>query len=212
MIASWSRQLIFVKSRKTGGTSAEIVLSSWCSGSDICTPIHAEDEPLREAWGGQASNYLDESRRRRYYNHMSAVEIRALLPGLWATAHKCTIERHPYEKVVSRAWWQLHKNQGSTTFEEEIDKAIAKGTYLNFGLYSDAGTVIVDEVMEHSRLAERLAELARDLGAPPPPSLPRAKSGHRRTDTSARDLLTAHQKAEILKRARAEFDLMGYCA
>lgn len=143
---------------------------------------------------------------------MSAVAIRAALPDLWATAHRFTIERHPYEKVVSRAWWQVHKNRGATSFAEEIEQTIAKGTYINFDLYSEAGAVIVDEVIEHSRLAERLANLAFDRGAPFPLSLPRAKSGHRPHHAPAEASLTARQKAEIFQRARVEFELMGYAA
>ena len=47
MIASFAHDFIFVKTRKVGGTSLEIVLSSWCAARDICTPITPEDEAIR---------------------------------------------------------------------------------------------------------------------------------------------------------------------
>jgi len=47
MIASFSRRFVFLKTRKTAGTSVELALSSACGPEDIVTPISLEDEHLR---------------------------------------------------------------------------------------------------------------------------------------------------------------------
>ena len=74
MIISHKYRFIFIKLRKTAGTSLEIALSGICGKDDIITPISAEDEEIRREPGFRsAQNYIaDEA----FYNHMPAAEIR----------------------------------------------------------------------------------------------------------------------------------------
>lgn len=58
MIVSHKHRFIFIKTRKTAGTSIEISLSRYCGESDILTPITLSDEPLRGVHGCAAQNYL----------------------------------------------------------------------------------------------------------------------------------------------------------
>lgn len=51
MIISHRYRFIFLKTRKTGGTSVEIALSPFCSADDIITPIAPPDEALRASLG-----------------------------------------------------------------------------------------------------------------------------------------------------------------
>ena len=130
MIASFSRNFIFLKTRKTAGTSVECVLSAWCTDEDICTTITPVDEMERHRFGGAPRNFstrpdLEEDMRQAirdgdidriwavrremkdhvvHYNHMPAAEVRRALPDLWERAFKFCVERHPYEKVVSLAY------------------------------------------------------------------------------------------------------------
>ena len=67
MIASFRHGFVFIKTRKTGGTSVEIVLSSWCGPDDVVTPIEPEDELLRAQYGGAPRNYLDSRRLEDAY-------------------------------------------------------------------------------------------------------------------------------------------------
>jgi hypothetical protein len=46
MLASFEHNFLFIKTRKTAGTSLEIELSRHCGAADIVTPISPEDEPL----------------------------------------------------------------------------------------------------------------------------------------------------------------------
>ena len=77
MIASYSHNFIFLKTRKVGGTSLEIVLSSWCRDRDICSPVLPEDEELRQQMGGSARNFSDAEGKVRFYHHMPAGEVKA---------------------------------------------------------------------------------------------------------------------------------------
>ena len=51
MIVSHKYKFIFLKTRKTVGTSIEIALSRFCGEQDIITPITPEDEKLRQELG-----------------------------------------------------------------------------------------------------------------------------------------------------------------
>ena len=211
MIASFAHDFIFVKTRKVGGTSVEIVLSSWCSGRDICTPITPEDEAIRARFGGQPRNFRGAGGGVAFYNHMPAADICEALPGLWPRAFKFAVDRHPYEKVLSRAWWNIGRRGGAP--EEiggEVEAAIARKSYLNFPLYCAGERVIVDEVWRYEEMWDRLAAFAGRLGQAVPDAPPRAKGGHRRDRRPAREVLTRDQRARIAEDARVEFELLGY--
>jgi hypothetical protein len=67
VIASFHHGFVFIKTRKTGGTSVEIVLSAWCGPDDIVTPIAPEDEVVRARYGGAPRNYLHDPRLETEY-------------------------------------------------------------------------------------------------------------------------------------------------
>lgn len=212
MIASFTNNFIFVKTRKVGGTSLEIVLSSWCSGHDIVTPVPAEDEAMRAEFGGAARNFHARGGVGPFFNHMPATEIRKSLPGLWRRAFTFAVDRHPYEKVVSRAYWNIGRRGGSAEpeLEREIEAAIERRNYLNFPLYCEDGAVIVDELWRFEEMWDRLAALAKRLGVAVPAARPQAKGGHRKDRRPAREILSDAQKARIAEDARVEFALLGY--
>jgi hypothetical protein len=211
MIASFTRNFIFIKPRKAGGTSLEIVLSAACAGRDICTPISAADEPLRAEHGGRARNHRDWLGRRRSYNHMPAAEVERLIPELWRNAFKFTVERHPYEKVVSLAWFRAgSRGGGGKDVAAQIETEIVRRDYLNHPLYTIGGRVAVDEVWEFDRLSHLVRSAAERLGLDPDASLPMAKSGFRKDRRPAVEVLTSLQRRRIRDDAAFEFELMGY--
>ena len=57
MIISHKHRFIFIKTRKTAGTSIEIFLSQFCDKDDILTPI-GEGEVLRKEQNIVPQNYL----------------------------------------------------------------------------------------------------------------------------------------------------------
>lgn len=64
MIISHKHRFIFIKTRKTAGTSIEISLARYCGPDDIITPITLADEPLRGRFGFSAQNYYSNSSLR----------------------------------------------------------------------------------------------------------------------------------------------------
>ncbi|UOQ84351.1 hypothetical protein [Gracilibacillus salinarum] len=70
MIISHKHKFIFIKTRKTAGTSIEISLSRYCGDQDIITPISPKDEKIRKKLGKQPQHY------HKLYNHMRAQQIK----------------------------------------------------------------------------------------------------------------------------------------
>jgi hypothetical protein len=239
MIASFTNSFIFIKTRKTAGTSVEIVLSPWCSGPDILTPVDPEDELIRVAYGGlprnfrgpkdQRAAYIRAVRRRDageisrlfvqmrrtlrakgFYGHMPAERVRARLPDLWEEAFKFTIERHPYEKVVSRAYWWTRSHDDKRPIAEIIEDVIDAKNLSDKHLYAEGDRVIVDQVFHFDVLWDRIAELAQSLGKSLPDQLPWAKAYTRADRRSAREILSTSQRRKIAERCAFEFELMGF--
>ncbi|MEP0325055.1 hypothetical protein [Bauldia litoralis] len=236
MIASFEHNFIFIKTRKTGGTTVEIALTPSCGPRDILTPITMEDELLRLQDGKVAArNYVDDpaleaeiaaavlqqdaarvrklkrrsGRQGGLHNHSPAAKIRSKLPkDFWDKAFKFTVERHPYEKVVSGVYWGS-RNDSPDDFSKLIDEKVAKRPE-DLKLYSIGDDVVVDEILRQETLEADLARLAEKFGLELPPRLPKAKGAFRTDRRPAHEILSPAQKAVIYERHRKTFDLLGY--
>ena len=124
MIISHRHRFIFVKSRKTGGTSVEIGLSNFVGPNDVVTPITPRDELIRLRSGTSCRNFANDPKTEKRYleelsdgpvsalpsyvvkdqkfvNHMPLSEILSIF-GKSVDGYKIiSLERHPYEKAVS---------------------------------------------------------------------------------------------------------------
>jgi hypothetical protein len=238
MIASFRHGFVFIKSKKTGGSTAECALAPLCGAEDIVTPA-GFDEAIQP--GGEARNFtadpavqalydrtlahgddpdfavfLDIDRRCRAagdcHTHMTAQEVRAKLdPGFWASAFKFSIERHPYEKAVSQAWFSwARQGRPDGDFAAFLDEQVRKGPYANGRFYRIEGRPVLDRVLRYERLDEELREVAGRFGLALPEPLPRIKGGFRADRRPAAEVLSDDQKAAIYERCRDEFELMGY--
>ena len=129
MILSHKHRFLFIKGRKVGGTSIEMLLAPFCGPSDIVTPISPVDEIRRLNAGGIPRNYcpdpavearylqlvrdgsFDEARKMRvhsdkvypFFNHMPVALVEQLAefdPGEFTLAY---VVRDPYAKIISLA-------------------------------------------------------------------------------------------------------------
>lgn len=142
--------------------------------------------------------------------HMSANRIRALIPEEWPNLYRFTVERHPYEKVVSRAYWCLGRSGKevedlSATIDDIIDRHVASDREL----YTIDGELAVDRVFFHERLEEAREELSQKFGRQLPP-LPRAKGQFRQDRRPATEILSAVQKRRIRDLTAWEFEQFGF--
>lgn len=241
MIASFSRGFVFIKGRKTAGTSIEIALSRFCGEGDVITPVSQADEIVRCEQGGRPpQNYGGEGseaerfrmlasaadiaqvkragraapRSRTFYNHMPASAAAKALPeGFWRRAFKFTVDRHPYEKAVSLAYFgyaRAKRKYPGCSFEDWLDRVVRLGKYRNFDLYAGDGRLTVDVVLRYEDMPGCLSVLMKYTGIDIAPVLPRTKHRFRTDRRPAAETLSDRQKALIQTVCGDEFELLRY--
>lgn len=212
MIISHQRKFIFIKTRKTAGTSLEIGLSKYCGPNDIITPITAEDESIRSQLGfrGPQNTAIPQAKGhvpglvktlirgpRRFYNHMPASEIiQALGNEIWSDYFTFTIEREPYDKAISGYYWRTQ--QPRPTIEDHLSKVPA-GLLSNWQQYTINDTVVVDFVIRFDHLHHDLAIISERLGLGDI-EMPRAKGQYRKDRSHYSQVLTpcARKRIEVV--------------
>ncbi len=232
MLASYLHNFIFIKTQKTGGTTVETVFASFCGPEDIVAPLGWSDEMARGNGKPICRNFAatpelekemiaamirhDGSNRGarkilNFYAHMEAAEIKSKLPpDFWAKALKFTIERHPYEKAVSKAFFKLGPHRSMDQFPHTLEKILDKENYGSIRYYSIENELVVDDIIKLENLRSDLQRIAEKIGVKLPDELPRMKSVTRRDPRPAREILTQEQKDRIYRACKAEFDLLGY--
>lgn len=208
MIISHKHRFIFVKLRKTAGTSLEIALSGICGEDDIITPISKADEKIRQDLGYRgAQNYESVP----FYNHMPAVEIKESIPsGIWNDYFKFCFERNPWDKTVSH---YFHRNRagsfsGIMDYLEHDEKDGIKG----FDMYSTDGKVVMDKVFRYEDMDAALQEISKTLGLPEILKMPgyKAKSQFRTDSRHYREILSNAEMELISQRFSREIEYMDY--
>ncbi|MGH6866468.1 MAG: sulfotransferase family 2 domain-containing protein [Methyloceanibacter sp.] len=205
MIVSHEHKFIFLKTKKTAGTSIELALSRLCGDDDIITPLAANDEALRT--GGRAAQnwklhgWWGSKRplwKRRwvkftaedygFYNHMPAEAAKSLLNNdkVWRSYFKFAFDRNPWDRQVS---FYHHRYRNKTTpppFAQFIHSD-RRAKLNNYEIYSLDGEVAVDFVGRFENLEEDLNHALRQVGLMLAEPLPRAKTTFRKSSVPYRD-------------------------
>ncbi|GAA1930888.1 hypothetical protein [Nocardioides hwasunensis] len=175
MIASHAHRFVFVKTRKTAGTSLEIALSRHCGPTDIVTRISPEDETLRAAAGGVGPQNDDTTPTS--YAHMGARRVIEVVGReTWDDYFTFAVERNPFDVVASSWRYSARKPSFTKTFAEFVrTPRRMERLALNERLYRLDGRVIVDEVYRYEELRAAVADISARTGLPL--DLPHAKQG-----------------------------------
>jgi hypothetical protein len=223
LILSHRYKFIFIKTRKTAGTSIEVFLSQCCGEDDVVTPILPYVEPhkarnYKGIWNPEIvekrghrirSPLVNFLRRNEFYNHMDARAIRSRISReIWNGYFKFCVERNPWDKTLSH-YHMVNANAGGTlTLDEYIDR----GSFcINYPLYTDRnGKMMVDKVIRYESLISELAKVFDKLGIPFEGTLGvRAKSDYRRDRRPYDEVFDARQREVIEKAFSREIELHG---
>ncbi len=202
MIVSHKHRFIFIKTRKTAGTSIEVALSRIAGDDAIVTPL-APPEPLHEprnysgSWRqtlrwvranprGSGHSLLQLARDARvdrhcdFYNHMPAWLIRAQIGhDVWEEYFKFCFERNPWDKVASLYFWLARDCRDLPPFEEWLFSA--PDVVSDWPLYSLDQECAVNAVGQYEKLNADLKSFLERVAAPiNGVVLPQAKGGVRR--------------------------------
>jgi len=106
MIVSFAHNWIYIRAQKVASTSIEVALAPHCGPRDVITPIKSSNPRIDE------DAYVHPQRNcSGYARHMSALEVRERVgEKVWASAFKFAAVRNPWDLVVSRYHWQLHRS------------------------------------------------------------------------------------------------------
>ncbi|MGC9453379.1 MAG: sulfotransferase family 2 domain-containing protein [Phycisphaerae bacterium] len=231
MVISHKYRFIFIKTRKTAGTSIESYLSTLCDETDVFAPIKDADpgehrarnfagffNPLPEILASlrrfsRAMRHL--RHRNRYYNHMDAYVVRARTPRrIWRSYLKFCVERNPWDKTLSHYHFiaTVRKDRfGVMSLDEYFQRGFNCVNYPKYTEPGEPSRLIVDRVLRYESLNEELAEVFADLGVPFEGRLGvRAKGDLRKDRRPYQEVLTEEQAATIARLHRPEIELMGY--
>ncbi len=243
MIICYSQGFLFIKTRKTAGSSLEIALSRVCNDRDVVTPLHEkyEEEAFRKREGGHPPcNYKKPllahrtirswrrllGRRGRedlFHEHSTAEQIRSVIGDeTWRKLYKFTVERNPWDRAVSRYYWEKQRRQAEFEKTWKVPYpgisdclryyAEQKPNWLsNWYHYAIDGEIVVDKVLFYESLSQDLDSMKRELGITGDISLPkkRAKSGYR-ADRHYSEVLSEADRNLIAQVCHQEIEAFGY--
>lgn len=230
MIISHKHKFIFLKTRKTAGTSIEMWLQAQCGSNDIVTPIFPPEpnhvprnyegwfNPLFEIF---ACSYLADNKlrswrhslgdlwhKRRYYRHIPGRVVRSRVPALiWNSYWKWCVERDPLEKVSSHYFMERARHEGDLSPAEYLKRCKLP---LNFSIYcEEEGSLLVNQIINYKKLEEELGELSIRLGLEFTKLDCRAKTNYRGSDRrSAHEIFDQEQVAYIESSFQQELSIL----
>lgn len=176
MIVSDKYRLIFLKTRKTAGTSIEAELSTLLEEEAIITPFGKPEishrprnykglwNPLPELFDPKLtikSTLSDFVKGRKYYNHMTARVLRYRLGRhKWESYYKICVERDYITKTKSHINMQIHLGR----CKSQSDYFTMGYFCINAEIYTIDDQVVVDEIINFSNLSERLKDILVKVG------------------------------------------------
>ena len=226
MIISHKYKFIFIKTKKTSGSSIEIFLSQYCGEEDALSAINPEIyphapknyrglfNPIADIMAMRGDGYRKVLRkfvkREKYYSHIPARVVRRRLPTeIWNNYYKFCVERNPWDKTLSYHHWYNYKHGTSRT----LDEYISEGNFcINYPLYTNKNrTIIVDKVIKYESLLEGLSEVFDRLEIPFSGTLGVAAKGQARKDKRPyQEVYSEEQRAVIEKVFATEIKMHGY--
>jgi hypothetical protein len=225
VIVSHKYKFIFIKTKKTAGTSIEAYLSPRCDADDVFTLRVKGSKPARNHTGywnpteelirrdWTVRETLGELRRRRkYYNHIEAWRIRARIPKkIWNTYYKFAVERNPWDKALSHFHYTTQVFGVRQSMDEYLDGGDFATNYPQYLEYGSKSKLIVDRILRYENLNEELGDVFAMLGVPYPGALEAKENAGIRVDRRPyREVLSDAQRSKISTIHAPEIDLLGY--
>lgn len=124
MLISHKKQFIFTKTVKTAGTSIEAYFEKYCMPDGEWQWSHRRDEYVSDSGiiGARKSN----PSTARWYNHMSAARIQALVGAtVWDSYYKFTVVRNPFDKLVS-GYYMFARPSQKDSYSKKFDSIVKR--------------------------------------------------------------------------------------
>lgn len=235
MLISHHHRFVFVKPRKTAGTTAELALSPFLAAGDLATAIEPEEEPLRRIAAGVRVGPIRGRSRwgrpLRLRDHSPLTKALEMFPAL-AGYRVVTMARNPWDRAVSQFFWSLRRTDMRTR-PLPVQAAAFRAFTARWGpagpldrlwgrkrqrALDAAGLYVIDGVcragfaIRFERLAEDLAALGPWLGLPGTPEAAglAAKAGLRGGGPGWQRFYDAATRDLVARECAREIALFGY--
>ena len=217
MLISHVRRFIYLKTRKTAGTSVEIYFEPFCVDPERYSGERHHREPEVSQWGVVGSRGFAAG---TWYNHMPAARVLELTgEDIWNAYLKFCVIRNPLDKVVSWFWHSV-----SDPIRAELvnaDFALVRNFFAEWtatrsfpedrSIYSIGGAPVVDEFVRYERLLPDLQSLCARLDVPwQPERLGRYKSEYRKRPESFEDYYTKEAVHRVREAFAWEMEYFNY--
>lgn len=173
MIVCHPLKLIFIKTKKVGGTSFEIALSRYCSSDCIITEIQPEDEAIRQQLGFRGAQNARWWNRRgllrpdapnfgvtgNFRNHDTAAHVRRHLgQARFGAYFKLSIQRDPLDFLVSQYFYRFRQTAPDARPRFSVWCQANQGNVLeNHRIAPAKGPYACDLMLRYEHLEEDLA-------------------------------------------------------
>lgn len=220
MLISHRYKFIFIKVKKTAGTSIEISLSRFLDHpDDVITQTGDTDDALRlRETGVTPRNFMGDvpamphfDRPLKWWNHCPASFIRSQIPPeQWNGYFKFCFERNPWDKVVSMFWTDRAWNRIPPDMEFPDYVPFRASLTKDWETYTENGEFLVDQVGRYETLTQDLDAICRQLGVPFDGWLPRAKGDLRQDKRHYREYYTDRTRDIVADLFAQETAIFGY--
>lgn len=159
----------------------------------------------------QLKDLLHIEEHRLYYNHIVPDDVKLNFgEARFDKAFKVTITRHPYEQLISQAYW-LHqgKRRRNLPIAQIIDELLAEPAP-NTPYYFSNGKKLCDLYMKMESFQTDVVDLENNLGVKIWQYMPMTKKSSSGARPKAKDILTQQQKIKVQERSKLEFEHFDY--
>ncbi|EEE38781.1 hypothetical protein RKLH11_2625 [Rhodobacteraceae bacterium KLH11] len=217
------QKLVFIKTKKTAGSSIEIALGQLLKPGDFASPLTNDEERLRRGKRKIVLNSVKLLRERgggkvRVRDPHAGFEVvKRYLPDIAEDCTSFCVERNPWDKAVSAFYFWMHQRKLEITNPTDQFAGFCRAQvryFSSFGQYSENGEVVVDKVLQYDNLRTEFDDFMKEMGVEAV-SLDsvRAKSGIRKSkrfELFYGDDWSFETVDQVAKVFRREIDVFGY--
>lgn len=150
MILSHEHRFIFVKTRKTAGSSIERCLHGYLGTTDVCSGSTTDGTPQQNV----PEEFV-------LHGHQGWRQISETWPEEWQTYYKFAVERNPWDKMASMYHWYKHSKPHkikNMDFNQWI-KSVPLKRFNDWNSYHDGKELKVDHVIRFEDLHSEMSEI-----------------------------------------------------
>lgn len=211
MIISHKHKFIFLRTRKTAGSSLQTYLAKYKGDTDIITGPYTEESDSSHSEGFNSEKYSNIF--NPYNPHTTLQEAKSIVtPEEWNSYFKFALVRNPYEIAVSRYCWDTkgksHKETSIDGFREWVStgKLFGGDTFSQY--ISEQGVISLDFIAHYENLNEDIKFICDKLCLPYQ-LLPTLKSGYR-DKIHFSDYYTPEIKDIVYNHFKDDIDMFDY--